>query len=128
MTRSSRTNSDGIATITFRPTVLGPTTVTARIDGPEDAAVTFRTDVTVLVIEFWFGYWNVGFVRPCALSSDVTASIGTTVEWKVPVEDEGYVSNIYKYSITYVSSPISWTAVKRRRRRSGSASRLQAYV
>lgn len=102
MTRSSRTNSDGIATMTFRPTVLGPTTVTARIDELEDAAVTFRTEATVLVIEFWFGYWNVGFTGPCTLSSDVTAPIGTPVEWKVPVEDERYPIT---YTVTSTSTP-----------------------
>jgi hypothetical protein len=101
-TAVARTNPDGIATMAFHPTALGRSTVTAGVAGIHDASVTFAVDVTALVIEFWFGYWNVGFIDPCTLSSDVTVPSGTTVEWKVPVEDERYPIT---YTVTSTSTP-----------------------
>ena len=56
----------------------------------------------MLVIEFWFGYWNVGFVGPCSNSSDVTVPVGTPVEWKIPVEDDRYPIT---YTVTSTSTP-----------------------
>jgi hypothetical protein len=87
----------------FQPTVLGRSTVTARIGGLQDASVTFTTEATVLVIEFWFGFWNVGFIGPCPHSSDITVPVGTTVEWKVPVEDDRYPIT---YTVTSTSTPL----------------------
>jgi len=100
--RSSQTDQDGIARMTFLPTVLGRTTVTAHVAGRQDASVTFTVEATVLVIEFWFGYWNVGFVAPCSLSSDVSVSVGSMVEWKIPVTDERYPVT---YTVTSMSAP-----------------------
>lgn len=64
--------------------------------------MTFRIEVTVLVIDFWFGFWYAGFNGPCSLSSDVTVPIGTTVEWKAGAHDERYS---LQYTVTSTSRP-----------------------
>jgi hypothetical protein len=101
-TATAATNSSGIAEVAFEPTVLGRSVVTAQIPGSRDAGVTFVFDASVLVIEFWAGIWNVGFIGPCPYSSDVTVPVGTTVEWGVPVEDERYPIT---YTVTSTSTP-----------------------
>jgi Bacterial Ig-like domain (group 1) len=102
LARSSHTDPDGIARMAFHPTVLGRSTITARVDALRDVSITFTAEATVLVIDFWFGYWNVGFVGPCSNSSDVTVPMGSTVEWKVPVQDDRYP---IAYTVTSTSTP-----------------------
>ncbi len=99
--RSSQTDADGVATMAFMPTVLGRSTVSARLSGPA-APVTFSADATVLVVEFWFGYWNFGFVGPCTNSGDVVVPVGTPVEWRIPVHDDRYPVT---YTVTSASAP-----------------------
>jgi Bacterial Ig-like domain (group 1) len=100
--RSSPTSSDGLATMAFMPTVLGRSTVTATINGRDGSSVTFSSEATSLVVEFWFGFWNVGFIGPCTLSSVVIAPVGTTVEWKIPAQDDRYPIT---YTVTSTSAP-----------------------
>ena len=99
--RSSGTDKDGIARMAFLPTVLGRSTVIARLGAPEQA-VTFTAEAAVLVVEFWFGYWNVGFVGPCTSASDVVVPVGTPVEWRIPVQDDRYP---VRYTVTSTSTP-----------------------
>lgn len=100
--RVVQTTADGTATLTFQPSVLGRSTVIARLTGSQEPSVTFATEATGLVVEFWFGYWNVGFVGPCSNSSDVTVPVGTTVEWRIPVQDDRYPVT---YTVTSTSAP-----------------------
>ena len=100
-TRSSGTDTDGIARMAFIPTVLGRSTVIARLAAPQES-ITFTVEAAVLVVEFWFGYWNVGFVGPCTNSSDVVVPAGTPVEWRIPVQDDRYPVT---YTVTSTSRP-----------------------
>lgn len=76
---------DGLASNTFRPTVLGPSAVTARVateTGVEEA--TFVVEATALVISLReggdFGWGDYEFYAPDG-SSDAIVPVGTTVEW-----------------------------------------------
>jgi hypothetical protein len=100
--RVIQTNLDGTAMVTFRPSVLGRSTVIARIAGRPDPSVTFASEASVFVVDFWFGFWNVGFVGPCSNSGDVIVSVGTTVEWRIPVQDDRYPVT---YTVTSTSTP-----------------------
>jgi Bacterial Ig-like domain (group 1) len=100
--RSAQTTADGTATMTFKPSILGRSTVIARISGRQEPSVTFATEAIALVVDFWFGFWNVGFVGPCSNSSDVTVPVGTTVEWRIPVQDDRYPVT---YFVTSTSTP-----------------------
>jgi hypothetical protein len=87
----------------FQPTAIGRSTVTAEVVGSQDAPVTFTTDASVIVIEFWFGIWGVGFISPCpGFSKDVTVPVGATVEWNAPAEDERFPMT---YTVTSTSTP-----------------------
>jgi hypothetical protein len=97
--RSAQTDSNGIASTAFIPTMLGRSTVSATV---ADVSVTFAVDATALVIEFWFGFWGFGFVGPCSLSSDITVPVGSSVEWKIPVQDDRYPVT---YTVTSTSTP-----------------------
>jgi hypothetical protein len=87
--------------MTFLPTSLGSSTVVARV-GALQQSVTFTAEATAVVVDFWFGYWNVGFVGPCSNSSHVTVPVGTVVEWRIPVQDDRYPVT---YTVTSVSTP-----------------------
>ena len=101
-TASVRTNGDGLAHIQYQPTSVGQSSVRARTEGLQDASVTFTTESSVLVIEFWYGFWNIGFVGPCPFQNDVTVPVGTIVEWNAPGEDERYSLS---YTVTSTSVP-----------------------
>ncbi len=73
---STLTGPGGLAQVTFRPTVLGPSTVTAS-GGPNGPSATFTIGATALVISN--GFWG-RFLGPNG-SRDVTVPVGTTVEW-----------------------------------------------
>jgi hypothetical protein len=98
---STRTNADGLAQMTFQPTSVGASTVTARVVGARDVSVAFTTNAVGLVIEFWFGIWEVGFAGPC-LAPHVTVPLWTVVEWTAPPEDERYPLT---YTVTSTSTP-----------------------
>jgi hypothetical protein len=102
VTASTATNSSGIAEITFQPTMVGRTVITAEVPGSRDTSVTFVVDASILVIAFWAGIWNTGFIGPCPYSSHVTVPVGTTVEWRVPVEDD---RDPITYTVTSTSTP-----------------------
>ena len=102
LTAMATTDSSGLAEIEFQPTVVGRTVVAAQIPGSRDGSISFVVDANILVIEFWAGIWNVGFIGPCPYSSDVTVPVGTTVEWRVPVEDDRYPIT---YTVTSTSTP-----------------------
>jgi hypothetical protein len=104
--RSSGTDTDGIARMAFLPTVLGRSTVIARLGAPQQSII-FTVETTVLVVEFWFGYWNVGFVGPCTNSSDVVVPAGTPVEWRIPVQDDRYPVT---YTVTSTSTAVGAAA------------------
>ena len=76
--------------------------MTAQVPGVEGSA-TFGIEATVLVIDFWFGFWYAGFSGPCSLSSDVTVPVGTTVEWKAGAQDERVTDP--QYTVTSTSRP-----------------------
>jgi len=100
--RSEQKTADGTAPMTFQPSVLGRSAVIARISGRPEPSVTFTTEATVLVIDFWFGFWNVGFVGPCSNAGDVTVPVGTPVEWRIPVQDDRYPVT---YTVTSTATP-----------------------
>jgi hypothetical protein len=99
--RPGRTNAEGIATMTFLPVSLGSSTVVGRV-GTLQQSVTFTTEATAVVVDFWFGFWNAGFMAPCSNSSDITVPVGTTVEWRIPVQDDRYPVT---YTVTSISTP-----------------------
>ena len=101
-TASVRTNKDGLAHIQYQPTSVGQSSVRARTEGLQDASVTFTAESNVLVIEFWYGFWNIGFVGPCPFPNEVTVPVGTTVEWNAPGEDERYSLS---YTVTSTTAP-----------------------
>ena len=101
-TASVRTNADGLAHMQYQPTSVGPSSVRAQAEGLHDASVTFTTESNVLVIEFWYGFWNIGFIGPCPFPNDVTVPVGTIVEWNAPGEDERYSLS---YTVTSTAVP-----------------------
>lgn len=90
---TTTTDADGLAEVSFIPTALGPSTVSAVVPGsPSGSSVTFRADATGLVIGIggnwdfkgdWrsrnFGWGNL-FMGPDG-AEDTTVPVGTTVEW-----------------------------------------------
>ena len=97
---SLATGADGLARVIFRPTVLGRSAVTARIDGIE--SVTFVANATVLVIERWGPLYDIGFIGPTCFCSDVTVPIGTPIEWK---NHERSSSPDMTYTVTSTAVP-----------------------
>ena len=65
LTAMATTDSSGLAEIEFQPTMVGRTVVAAQIPGSRDGSISFVVDANILVIEFWAGIWNVGFIGPC---------------------------------------------------------------
>jgi hypothetical protein len=79
-TISTQTNSGGHAEITFHPTDLGPSTVTARVAEPSIPSATFTANARIMVI--FVSPWGIGMSGPDN-SADVTVPVGAIVEWRV---------------------------------------------
>lgn len=96
------TSFTGLTRVRFRPTVLGTSTVTAEVDGIQGSPVVFTAQARSLVIgfgpsrdclaaligsrhsDFLPGDPDGSFFRGPDGSSDVSVTVGTTVEWSGP--------------------------------------------
>lgn len=89
---ASRTDHEGIADMSFVPTAVGTSTVTAEVAGLRGSPVTFSIDAPTLVITLrpafipWLGFSGDPVFSDPEGGSDVTVPVATVVEWSVFVE------------------------------------------
>ncbi len=86
MQTSISTDSYGLATIFFVPTVLGQTVIEASVPNSSVTPATFTTDANVLLIELWY-FWGTGFVPPCGVC-EAEVPVGTPIVWVSRDADE----------------------------------------
>lgn len=85
-TVSDTTGIDGVSRVIVRPTDLGTLIVTADAGGSGTPAVSFTTEVEVLLIGFYFdpvegSYFSTSLAR-WHPGDDFVVSVGTPVEWQ----------------------------------------------
>ena len=80
---SKRTADGGIASVQFRPHVLGTSTVVAEVPGLQGSPLVFTTEANVMVILVGraFGNEEVTYFASPGFDDEVHVPVGTTVEW-----------------------------------------------